>query len=76
MVKIGPDGNAYLVVGDIFGHRTKAENYRNSSEPDGTGGILSYPGWSPSGATAFLAPSILRLLLLSQHATSPKNDGL
>jgi aldose sugar dehydrogenase len=40
VVKIGPDGNVYVVIGDVFGHRTKAQNYANGSEHDGTGGIL------------------------------------
>ena len=36
---VGPDNNIYLVIGDI-GHTTQAQNFINSSEPDGTGGIL------------------------------------
>jgi glucose/arabinose dehydrogenase len=36
---IGPDGNIYILIGDI--HRnTKAQNFLNGSEPDGTSGIL------------------------------------
>ena len=38
-VLVGPDNNIYLVIGDI-GHTTQAQNFINSSEPDGTGGIL------------------------------------
>jgi glucose/arabinose dehydrogenase len=35
----GPDGNIYVLIGDI--HRnTKAQNFLNGSEPDGTSGIL------------------------------------
>ena len=37
---IGPDGNIYTTIGDLMGHQTKAENYENGSDPDGTGGIL------------------------------------
>jgi aldose sugar dehydrogenase len=40
VVKIGPDRNVYVVIGDLFGHRTKAQNYVNGSEPDGTSAIL------------------------------------
>jgi glucose/arabinose dehydrogenase len=40
VIKIGPDGNVYVVIGDVFGHRSLAENYANGSQPDGTGGIL------------------------------------
>ena len=39
-VVIGPDGNIYTTIGDLMGHQTKAENYENGSNPDGTGGIL------------------------------------
>jgi aldose sugar dehydrogenase len=39
-VVIGPDNNVYVVIGDVFSHRTKAQNSVNGSEPDGTGGIL------------------------------------
>jgi glucose/arabinose dehydrogenase len=39
-VVIGPDNNVYVVIGDVFGHRTKAQNFVNGSAPDGTSGIL------------------------------------
>jgi aldose sugar dehydrogenase len=44
-LSIGPDGNLYLIVGDIDGSRpprtlTKAQNYKNGTEPDGRSGIL------------------------------------
>ncbi|MGB8034404.1 MAG: PQQ-dependent sugar dehydrogenase [Nitrososphaeraceae archaeon] len=39
-VVIGPDNNVYVVIGDVFSHRTKAQNSVNGSEPDGTSGIL------------------------------------
>jgi glucose/arabinose dehydrogenase len=42
----GPDGNLYILIGDI--HRsTKAQNFLNGSEPDGTSGILRI---TPDGA--------------------------
>ena len=44
-VLIGPDNYVYLVIGDIDGHknddtRTKAQNYKNGTDPDGRAGIL------------------------------------
>ena len=42
-VAIGPDNNVYTVIGevtgDISGHRTKAQNFRNGTDPDGTSAI-------------------------------------
>lgn len=45
IVKIGPDNNLYVTIGDLVGSennasRTKAQNYRNGTEPDGRAGIL------------------------------------
>ena len=31
-VLVGPDNNIYLVVGDMAGHKTMTQNYRNNSE--------------------------------------------
>jgi len=45
-MKIGPDGNLYLTVGDMDGsfnatkYETKAQNYRDGPNPDGRAGIL------------------------------------
>jgi glucose/arabinose dehydrogenase len=46
-IKIGPDGNLYMVVGDQQDpgqvpqlHRTTTQNVKGSLYPDGTGGIL------------------------------------
>jgi glucose/arabinose dehydrogenase len=44
-VIIGPDSAVYVGIGDIDGHeypdsRTKAQNYKNGTEPDGRAGIL------------------------------------
>ena len=39
-VRIGPDNNVYLVIGDVGGHRGQTQNVRNGPPPDGTGGIL------------------------------------
>ena len=38
-VVIGPDGNVYVVIGDI-NHNTKAQNNQKGPDPDGTSGIL------------------------------------
>jgi aldose sugar dehydrogenase len=35
-VLIGPDQNLYLVVGDLFTHRTQAQNFKNGTSADGT----------------------------------------
>jgi glucose/arabinose dehydrogenase len=37
---IGTNNDIFLVVGDLMGHATKAQNYENGDEPDGTGGLL------------------------------------
>jgi len=40
-VIVGPNNNVYITVGDVGnGHTTKAQNFQNGSDPDGTGGIL------------------------------------
>jgi glucose/arabinose dehydrogenase len=44
-IKIGPDNNIYLVIGDVSGYltaktRTKVLNYQNGKDSDGRGGIL------------------------------------
>ena len=40
VVKIGPDNNVYLIIGDVDGHQTQAQNQESGEEPDGTSGIL------------------------------------
>ena len=45
VIKIGPDNNLYLTIGDLVGSenetsRTKAQNYKNGTNPDGRAGIL------------------------------------
>jgi aldose sugar dehydrogenase len=39
-IVVGPDKNIYVVIGDVTGHRTRAENVPNGGLPDGTGGVL------------------------------------
>jgi aldose sugar dehydrogenase len=38
-IAIGADNNVYVVIGDANGHRTKAQNFKNGSSPDGTSAI-------------------------------------
>jgi glucose/arabinose dehydrogenase len=45
IIEIGPDNYLYITVGDFVGSvnettRTKAQNYKNGTEPDGRAGIL------------------------------------
>jgi glucose/arabinose dehydrogenase len=45
VIKIGPDKNLYVVIGDLTGWvnastRTMAQNYKNGTSPDGRAGIL------------------------------------
>jgi aldose sugar dehydrogenase len=39
---IGPDKNVYVTIGDIDGRKTKAQNIKNGSLPDGSSGILRF----------------------------------
>jgi glucose/arabinose dehydrogenase len=39
-VVIGPDDNVYVVVGDVEGHATQAQNFEDGPAPDGTSGVL------------------------------------
>jgi aldose sugar dehydrogenase len=43
---IGPDNNVYLTIGDIKHYKTKAQNQKNGSLPDGSSGILRF---TPNG---------------------------
>lgn len=45
VIKIGPDNNLYVVIGDLEGYynkssSTSAQNFKNGSSPDGRAGIL------------------------------------
>ena len=40
VVNIGSDNNVYIIIGDVDGHETKAQNQESREEPDGTSGIL------------------------------------
>jgi aldose sugar dehydrogenase len=52
---IGPDKNVYVTIGDIDGRETKAQNIKNGSLPDGSGGILRFtPDGEPVGDDGYL----------------------
>jgi len=41
VVNIGPDNDVYVIIGDVDGHLTQAQNQESGEEPvDGTSGIL------------------------------------
>src|SRR5215210_3371152 len=40
VVRIGPDNNVYVIIGDVDGHETRAQNQESREEADGTSGIL------------------------------------
>jgi len=52
-VTVGPDGFVYVVIGDVEGHRTTAQNFQNASAADGTSGILRV------GKNGEIPPSII-----------------
>jgi glucose/arabinose dehydrogenase len=39
-VVVGPDSNVYLIVGEVGGHRTQAQNIADGPAPNGLGGVL------------------------------------
>jgi aldose sugar dehydrogenase len=39
-IRIGPDQNLYVVIGDVEGHLTQSQNIKNGPPPDRTSGIL------------------------------------
>ena len=39
-VTIGPDNNDYMIIGEVGGHRTQAQNIENGPAPNGLGGVL------------------------------------
>lgn len=38
-ITIGPDGNVYLMIGDLQGHPNKVKNFKNGTDPDGRSAI-------------------------------------
>ena len=70
VVTIGPDNNVYVIIGDVDGHLTQAQNQEFGEEPDGTSGILRItqdgkPVISSAGMLAFLV--ILIHLTYTMH---------
>ncbi|MEW6604739.1 MAG: PQQ-dependent sugar dehydrogenase [Thermoproteota archaeon] len=39
-IAIGPDGNVYVIIGDVEGHTTQVQNFEDSTAADGTSGVL------------------------------------
>ncbi|HEY6757007.1 MAG TPA: PQQ-dependent sugar dehydrogenase [Nitrososphaera sp.] len=39
-VAVGPDNNAYVVIGTVDHHETQAQNFEDGPAPDGTSGII------------------------------------
>lgn len=39
-VAVGPDGNVYVIIGDVEGHTTQVQNFEDSTAADGTSGVL------------------------------------
>jgi aldose sugar dehydrogenase len=39
-VTLGPDNNVYMIMGEVGGHRTRAQNIGNGPAPNGLGGVL------------------------------------
>jgi glucose/arabinose dehydrogenase len=39
-VLVGPDGFVYVIIGDVEGHTTQAQNFEDGPAADGTSGIL------------------------------------
>jgi glucose/arabinose dehydrogenase len=59
VVRIGPDNNVYVVIGDVDGHQTQAQNQQSGGEePDGTSGILRITqDGKPVGSSGILGDS-------------------
>jgi glucose/arabinose dehydrogenase len=43
---VGPDNNIYVSIGEMWHYKTKAQNFKNGSLPDGSSGILRF---TPNG---------------------------
>jgi len=61
-IVIGPDKNLYIPIGDVDGHQTQAQNFKNRGPPDGTGGILRITqDGNPVGNDIIGSTSVLKL---------------
>jgi aldose sugar dehydrogenase len=50
-IRIDPDNNIYVTIGDIDAYKTKAQNVKNGSLPDGSSAILRFtPDGEPVGS--------------------------
>src|SRR5215203_4308148 len=58
VVRIGPDNNVYVIIGDVDGHETLAQNQESGEEADGTSGILRITqDGKPVGSSSILGDS-------------------
>src|SRR5215208_2564417 len=58
VVRIGPDNNVYVIIGDVDGHETLAQNQESGEEADGTSGILRITqDGKPVGSSGILGDS-------------------
>src|SRR5215212_2641871 len=58
VVMIGPDNNVYVIIGDVDGHETLAQNQESGEEADGTSGILRITqDGKPVGSSGILGDS-------------------
>jgi glucose/arabinose dehydrogenase len=58
VVRIGPDNNVYVIIGDVDGHETLAQNQESGEEADGTSGILRInQNGKPVGSSGILGDS-------------------
>ena len=58
VVRIGPDNNVYVIIGDVDGHETLAQNQESGEQADGTSGILRITqDGKPVGSSGILGDS-------------------
>src|SRR5919106_1447141 len=58
VVRIGPDNNVYVIIGDVDGHETLAQNQESGEDADGTSGILRITqDGKPVGSSGILGVS-------------------
>jgi glucose/arabinose dehydrogenase len=60
-VVVGPDGFVYVIIGDVEGHVTQAQNFEDGPAADGTSGILRV------GMDGELPPSVIGTGLFGKY---------
>ena len=66
VVTIGPDNNVYVIIGDVDGHKTQAQNQESGEEPDETSGILRITQDGQWCVESYLTSDPLELLLIGK----------